>query len=276
MKRKIIQTIKHFIPYKVLPPRLKKIVAQFAHTSKATNTSALPNMNHVLNCLIAYNKYGGYCIPLSSHQRPVVQQVLKGRVHEEDTIEFIRKNCGTGDVVHAGTYFGDFLPAISEAMAPNATVWAFEPNAENFKCAQVTIILNDLKNVVIKNSGLGKAEAVQKLLVQTSDGTNLGGTSRIANPAEGGQTVSIDIVSIDETIPKDRHLSVIQLDVEGYEKEVLSGALETIKRCKPAIVFEINNIDLTKSDWLAENILSLGYEVSGRVHMNSVLKYTGA
>jgi FkbM family methyltransferase len=276
MKRLILDVVKNFIPYKSLPPSLKKIVSGIAYTSKARNTSATSNTGNVLNCLIAYNELGGYCTPISSNQRPVVQQILKGRVHESDTIAFIRKHCGSGDVVHAGTFFGDFLPGISAGMSTNAKVWAFEPNLENFRCAQITLLLNGIENVILKNAGLGETVSVQKMLIQTQDGINLGGASKIVNDTGNGKSIDINIVSIDKTIPTDRHVSVIQLDVEGYEKEALAGALETIKRCKPILILEIEEkTDVTKTDWFSENIFSLGYEVTGRVHMNAVVQYKG-
>lgn len=33
----------------------------------------------------------------------------------------------------------------------------------------------------------------------------------------------------------------IKIDVEGFEKEVLHGATDTIKRCRPQMLIEINN-----------------------------------
>lgn len=274
MKRRIIEFVRRFVPYRLLPKGLKKIVIRLVHTTSPVQGTALVGSDHVLNGLIAYNKMGGYCTPISSQQRPVVQQILKGRVHEADTIEFIRSNCGKGDVVHAGTFFGDFLPGISSGLSPGAKVWAFEPNKENFRCASITVILNGLTNVILKNAGLGESKSVQKLLVRTPDGTNLGGTSRIVS-SEEGTTYSIDIVSIDQEIPSDRHITVIQLDVEGYEESVLKGAMETIRRWKPALILEVESFDYTISDWMNENILSMGYHVSQMVHQNIVLEYKG-
>ena len=87
------------------------------------------NSHSVLQCCIAYNKYGGYCVPLSSLHRPAAQRILSGDVYEPNTIEFLISNCSDGDIVHAGAYFGDFLPALSRSCAPNAKIWvSVDPN----------------------------------------------------------------------------------------------------------------------------------------------------
>jgi hypothetical protein len=44
-------------------------------------------------------------------------------------------NCGKKDIVPAGAYFGDFLPALSNC-GDDVGVWAFEPNVENYTCAE--------------------------------------------------------------------------------------------------------------------------------------------
>jgi hypothetical protein len=81
----------------------------------------------VLQCCIAYNKFGGYCVPLSSCYRPAAQRILSGKVYEPETIAFLTSHCGKGDVIHGGTFFGDFIPALSRALAPGYKLWAFEP-----------------------------------------------------------------------------------------------------------------------------------------------------
>ena len=68
--------------------------------------------NRLLQCCIAYNKYGGYCVLLSSRHRPAAKKILAGEVWEADTIEFVKSNCGDGDLVHAGTLLGRFPAGI--------------------------------------------------------------------------------------------------------------------------------------------------------------------
>ncbi len=226
---------------------------------------------HVLDCQIAYNKYGAYCTPISSMHRIAVQQVLKGDIYEPDTIEYMRSNCSDGDIIHAGTFFGDFLPALSSALPEGSKIWAFEPNPENYRCAEITLKLNQINNVKLINAGLGSETAKAKMQVANSSGQAMGGASKITNDSEGGKFEDIQIEAIDNIIPSNRKISILQLDVEGFEKQALEGALNTIKRCKPLIILEDND-QIIETEWFARNILSIGYHFDGMLHHNTVFR----
>jgi len=239
------------------------------HAGPLTATYQGDNVS-VLRCCVSYNKYGGYCVPLSSLHRPAARRILSGDVWEPDTIEFMEMNSGEGDIVHAGTYFGDFLPALAMSRRGDAKVWAFEPNSENYRCAQVTTYINSLHNVEIRNAGLGSGKAVLPMMTHDEIGRSLGGGSRIYEGTcdnEAGRFAEVEILALDDALPSDRRIAIIQLDVEGFEKPALAGALETIKRCKPILILE----NLPEEDWLTENILALGYRTTGRVHTNTIL-----
>lgn len=251
---KAITTLKRFLLSKKNPKFTKSV-----------------NQNHnTLNGLIAYNQYGGYFTPLSSQKRSAVQAILRGKAFEPDTISFMRNNCQKGDIVHAGTFFGDFLPALSSGLSEQGKIWAFEPNLENYRCAQITIQINDLKNVHLFNFGLGDKKTTTKMLVENKNGVSLGGGSKIIESnTTDGKTIEISINKIDDIVPIDRQVSIIQLDVEGYEKEALSGALLTIQRCKPILILEDNN-NIINTSWFKENIFDLGYQEKGKIHANTL------
>lgn len=224
-----------------------------------------------LKCAVAYNEYGAYCVPLSSRHRPAAQTILRGDVYEPQTIAFMRENCDGGDIVHAGTYFGDFLPSLSQAC--QGTVWAFEPNSENFHCAEITRLLNNLKNVELVRAGLGARRESCFLLTADSDGLPRGGSSKIVvGGAEmPGRTEMVQVVTVDEVIPSDRKVSILQLDVEGHEQDALAGALRTINRSLPIVIVEIlADSPLLSTNWLAEKLGPLGYRAAGMVHGNSI------
>lgn len=225
-----------------------------------------------LKCRISYNKYGGYCVPESSCHRPAARRILMNGVYEPKTISFMVSNCGQGDIVHAGTYFGDFLPALSNGLDDGSKIWAFEPNPENFRCTKITVEINAIKNIELINAGLGEKQ--DTLLVKTEDkqGRSLGGGSRIISRKKAiiSGTQKVDIVAIDDVIDSQRNVSIIQLDVEGFEKQALTGALKTIKRCLPIIILEVwPNGPLLGSHWFEQNILKLGYRKINELHGNA-------
>jgi FkbM family methyltransferase len=216
---------------------------------------------------IAYNQRGGYCVPLSSSNRPAAQAILAGDVWEPNTIDFLTSHAGIGDIIHAGTYYGDFLPALAHSCVQGAKVWAFEPNPQNYQCALITIKLNEIGNIELFNAGLGEHRGCKSMVTSDNNGRSLGGMSRIVGDAERGN-VTVDVVTIDETVPTDRHVSVIQLDVEKFERPALAGAIRTIRRCRPVLVLET----VPEEAWLNEHLYPLGYRIGEQVHDNTILR----
>ena len=237
----------------------------------AVVTTSGSDCDSALQCCIAYNTYGGYCVPLSSKHRPAAQTILSGDIWEPEIIEFLMSHCGDGDIVHAGTFFGDFLPALSQSSAQGSRIWAFEPNPENYRCAVITTYINGLQNVELFNAGLGERQGFVEMLTSDTDGRSLGGGSRMVRETDEGSTkgsITVEVVTVDEVIPSERKISIIQLDVEGFEKPALAGALKSIRRCKPILILE----SLPDEDWLSTNILQLGYRIAGKTDNNTILR----
>ena len=267
--RQIKRLVKAHLPKPVLDLVQSKIYSAM-HRETPRFTSLRNDSYGVLECCIAYTESGGFCVPLSSRHRPAAQKIMQGSIYEPQTIQFLLSNCNDGDIVHAGTYFGDFLPALSRACAPQAKVWAFEPNPENFGCAAITCAINGLQNVELRNAGLGAQQDTVAMLTKDRNGRALGGASRLVGKAPenpSGLTESVNIVALDDVVLIERNISIIQLDVEGYEKQSLTGALKTISRCLPVLVLET----LPDDSWLSGNILRLGYTVDQNIHNNTVL-----
>ena len=57
-------------------------------------------------------------------------------------------------------------------------------------------------------------------------------------PKEKDTSITIEIDLLDNILPKDFRVDFIKIDVEGAEFLVLEGAIKTIKRNQPIIVFE--------------------------------------
>ncbi|MGH2865266.1 MAG: FkbM family methyltransferase [Solirubrobacteraceae bacterium] len=187
---------------------------------------------------------------------------------ESDTLDLLRSADPASDVVHAGTFFGDFIPALARSRETGALVWAFEPNRESYECAQVTITFNQLENVVLTHAGLHQERATALLATSDAKGQPLGGASHLVSDLTTEvSNEEVNLVAIDETVPRDRRVGLIQLDVEGHEQAALVGAMRTIARCRPLIVLET-----PPESWIAEHLAPLGYRVAGAVDANTILR----
>jgi FkbM family methyltransferase len=215
------------------------------------------------------------CVPRSSQHRPVSQAILQARVWETDTLDLLRDTDQDGDIVHAGTFFGDFVPPLARSRRGSAIVWAFEPSRENYRCAQITAMLNDLQNVVLTHAALDVKGGSALLAISDRTGLPLGGASRlIRDPARArwSDHEEVAVAAIDEVVGSDRRVAAIHLDVEGHEQQALAGAMRTIERCLPLIVLET----LPAQVWFADNLAPLGYQVDGGVNANSVIRCSGS
>lgn len=218
---------------------------------------------------LAHNPFGSYCIPSVYNSQSEAKAIIQGNAWEQETLEFLRQHAGEGDVVHAGTHFGDMLPGLSSACGDKSVVWAFEPNEISFQAARMTVQINQAANVILTRAALGECESVADMLVRNACGHNLGGTSRIepARRHPRQMTDRVRVTSLDQIIPSHRRVSVIHLDVEGYEHQALKGALALIRRDRPLLVIE----KVPKQPWFEQiSLEDLGYRMLRKVDGNTV------
>lgn len=221
---------------------------------------------------IAKNAHGLFAIPDESNYTFTSQTVLSGQVHEAVTIEYITKNCGDGDIVHAGAGFGDFLPALSAAC--KGLVFSFEPNTVNFHACMKTIALNELKNVIVYDCGIGSISSRLDLKIKEA-GLSLGVRSEITNEATDF-TEEVRIETLDKMLLSRPRIDVIHLDIEGYEFEALEGAKKIIERDKPIIILEIDGRALDYNRYMKllgyQPVEQLIYNAGPMVFVNTVYK----
>ncbi len=233
---------------------------------------AFPGVDgQVLDACIAHNHFGAYCVPWHLRKRPAARKVFAGTAYEEATINLMVGECNEGDMVHAGTFFGDFLPALSRGVESGAAIWAFEPNRESFRCADLTCRLNNLNNVQLEHAGLGAEMSELAIRIADEGGRRLGGKSHLLAESYEDQAAGVEqvrVVTVDEAVPAERSVSVVQLDVEGFETQALAGAMGTITRCRPLIILET----LPPQNWIDENLVPLGYHMAEMVDRNFVFR----
>jgi FkbM family methyltransferase len=81
------------------------------------------------------------------------------------------------------------------------------------------------------------------------------------------QDINVEVVRLDDVIPKGELIDLIKLDLEGGELDAMKGAVNLIRRCKPIIIFEAGEPSSAYYGVTPEMIFSfasetLGYSIS--------------
>lgn len=128
-------------------------------------------------------------------------------------------------------------------------VESFEPIKKHF------IETNNLfSNVKVYNYALGNKEYYGNINVPIINNRLIYGFSSIHTTFENSISEKIYVKKFDK-IFKCKSLAFMKIDVEGYEVEVIKGALESIKKFKPIIMVEIEDRHNEKSFKFAFNQL---------------------
>lgn len=94
-------------------------------------------------------------------------------------------------------------------------------------------LFHQKNNVAILSVAAG--DTCQKAYINiTSDNTILNGT--IGQRSENGEAIEVDVVTIDSLFAeKGIKIDYLKADIEGFEENMIRGALETIRESKPKI-----------------------------------------
>jgi len=171
-----------------------------------------------------------------------------GLVHDQWFAGQITKHLNPSDVVVEG---GANIGTLTKAMlGAGATVLAFECNPEAVEC----LLHNCQSETLTVYGGCALGESPDEMVTIHRE-ENAGATFATL----GGEVpcYTIDELGLDSC-------KLIKLDVEGFEPRVLRGARETIARCRPVLIVEVNKSALQRAGESEDSLLSLiesfGYE----------------
>lgn len=139
-----------------------------------------------------------------------------------------------------------------------ARVVAFEPNPGIREILLANVHRNHCASVTVDSRIVANADGGFRLIAP--EGFEEGAFTVPASGDEAQATVSIDTYCAEAgTAP-----SIMKIDTEGRDLDVIRGALRTIERAQPAIVFEfqacmIEAVSQTKPDDLFPVLQRLGY-----------------
>jgi FkbM family methyltransferase len=253
--------IKQFLGYilRLLPFRLIEWLAQLHPSPNAHRLVRLGIRNRnvtIRNGVGAGLKFNaGRANPdyaLGTNELPV-QQALLGYLNPGDIFYDIGANVGFFTVIGA------------KLVGPSGQVYAFEPVSENAAAIRHNAKINDFSKVTVLEKAVSSSTGKGELLLAEYPGGHT--LSTAGTPPDLKGSVTVDLVSIDDLVEQQRLTppTVVKIDVEGAEIDVLHGMSQTIKAFKPAIVYEVDDRNKEsfrrKGQELEAFMKSLGYQI---------------
>ena len=154
---------------------------------------------------------------------------------ETDEIDFLNTFLNEGDCfLDIGANVGLFSLYASKKVGPSGTVIAFEPSQTTFKRLLENLELNSLKNVKPYNLGLSDQEEMLELNISVN-GFEAWNTFVHTNDNKFSTKEHVQVRLLDDFLKEisldiDKIALVIKLDVEGFELNVLKGAVKLLSR----------------------------------------------
>jgi FkbM family methyltransferase len=196
-------------------------------------------------------------------------------IEEQDIIAFIHNTINSLDkhddnliyYFDIGANFGHFS-VVPTLLNENIRCFSFEPNPNNFEILNENIALNNINNVSYTyNIGVSSNIGMFDLKIPL-DLSDHGLSTFAENPKErfaydgkpgeyqikSIQCKSLDSIFLQLEISR---IDFIKIDTEGSELNVLKGAEGVLRRFKPPIVMEYQNVNTNMFGYDREEIIAL-------------------
>lgn len=187
---------------------------------------------------------------------PETSSLLKCEVRETSTMDAIGKYVTPGStVLDVGANYGVYAIRAAQLVGPAGMVYAFEPNPILAHLLSKSKRANDLSCLRVVNSVVGERRG--PVGFRLMEGVH--GSGQVHELGENQmQMIALDDILVTE-------VSLLKIDVEGYEGQVLMGGDVTIRRNRPVIVVELHDIALKPMIWFERYFDEREYELN-QVH----------
>lgn len=218
------------------------------------------NLDFIDDVYLGKNNIRNMTINYIKSDNCIGKQIKNGVFWELWMLKYIKQNyIENTNMIDLGGNIGTTTLLMSEILSNNCKIFTFEPIYSDilFK----NIIDNQLTDkVLVYPYGVGNAIKTLKIKpINLSDNINFGAVSITNNLENNDNSYKINIVPLDYF--NFDNVSLIKIDVEHMEIEVLEGCLNLIKRCKPVIIIETYQLIKLKETIIFRELMSLGYEI---------------
>ena len=191
---------------------------------------------------------------------------------ERAELNFVSQYLRPGDsAMDIGANVGIFSVVMGATVGTQGAVYAFEPVAANVLRLEKNLQKNTLGNVEVFPLALGASDG--ELQLRMAIDPAYASLREVEAGFGNGTNVPIQVRRLDgvwEALGSPP-ISLVKIDVEGAEMDVLRGAMNFLTTCRPTLLVEANSV--RELDLLRTHLCGLGYQhlrPEGFVSMNHV------
>lgn len=190
--------------------------------------------------------------------------------YENPVLDFIHDYLREGDIlIDIGANIGVVTVESSLIVGSKGKIYSIEPHPKTFEFLKGNIAFNRITNIETFNVALGNNNGVILFSNERSDDQN--------SIIDSGKGIEIPIHRLDDLMNLS-HITLIKIDVEGYEKFVLMGATQLLK-VTDCIYFEAVEHAMKKYGYSFEDVYDIlasnGFQlfrISGNKEISSITR----
>jgi FkbM family methyltransferase len=182
---------------------------------------------------------------------------------ESDELEFTRKYLRNGDFfLDIGCNIGLFSLTAAPLVGEKGKIICFEPSPLTFTRLLENISLNGFKNIFPINIGLSDKDTVLKFNI-SNNGYDAWNTFAPSVELEKLQeSINVEVSTLDKqlgNVEKEK-ISLIKIDVEGWEKFVLKGGERLFKDFDPVVMIEFTESNTFAAGYFVQELYDILFD----------------
>lgn len=188
--------------------------------------------------------------------------------YETDNYLFLQQELEAGmQVIDIGAHIGLFSVCCSKLTGPGGRIICFEPTPGTFSILKDTLRLNHCSNVIARQAAVGSKKGTATFYVNHTAGCN--SNSLVRNTSGKDQfPCEVVLVTIDSIVAEyEMCPSLIKIDAEGAELDVLKGGIKTFKDHRPKLILGLHPVFIKQKGDSLEAIFDLLSESGYRISM---------
>jgi FkbM family methyltransferase len=209
---------------------------------------------------VSVTLFSGRKITVQANDPEIRNMLFFGTLNdtEENLTRYLLKTLESNDVFYdIGTNYG-FYTALAEAKLSSGTIHSFEPNPEIFSCLTRSFI--DTPHIHLVQAALTNTNA-QTTLFHSQRGSGKSSLHEHTLGSDTERSFTVTTMTLNTYIQSKSEPTIIKLDVEGAEHDVIAGSYDFFAQYSGILIMEIwgGNKGLQYSAQAVTLLYELGY-----------------